>query len=611
MPDTRGDRSGAGAPGAVSRTLVGFAALFGAALPSVALSHAVPENSGTSSRADPSRAPRGLPVPPVPGPTRGDLLALTGSTSKLSPWAASNLTSLAAAATVAGNLAVATTEDGAVEVVGRTATGHLELFTSRTGPRGFVASDLTELAGAPTAAGDPDVVVDAAGVTRVFFRTTTGNLEEVENDRHSGADPWFSSDLSTLTASTRSPAITGDPVAVDVPGAPLSVFARAAGGALVGFDLTTIALHPWYYEDVSGLAGGLPIEGTPAAAPAPDGDGLTCVYATSTSGTLEQFCDDDANWRLWSLQDVSGSLSLPPLTSAPSVLATSPLRVAVVTSAGHLLVVSVPADDLAGDSVRDLSASVRQRLLDSATPSIAADGAGYAVAGESLVRHVEVFDVAGLSSTAKVSVTDATMQLRTEQVAQSFPVAADAFGGTAVFVVSGGFIGLPARIVLAAESQDQLHAAVVDTPSSSDCNPFTAAFDRGTTTGCAPGTASEEWCSDFSDWVWTVAGVATTGIDGASSSFVTWGRARHQFLAGIGATPAVGDAVVWGVLNPLWGAHVGIVVGVRGKQIDVVSGNSGGYRDTSGVWDSGYFVPSTQTAQGDPIIGYVSPTPLG
>ena len=164
--------------------------------------------------------------------------------------------------------------------------------------------------------------------------------------------------------------------------------------------------------------------------------------------------------------------------------------------------------------------------------------------------------------------------------------------------------------MLTAESQDQLHAKVEDTPPGSDCNPFTASFGRGTTVGCAKGTASEEWCSDFSEWVWQSAGIDTTGITGASKTFVTWGRERHQFLPGIKATPAVGDAVVWGVLNPLWGAHVGIVVGVKGKEIDVVSGNSGPYAVASAVWDSGFFLPSSQTAQGDPIIGYVSPVTL-
>ena len=177
-------------------------------------------------------------------------------------------------------------------------------------------------------------------------------------------------------------------------------------------------------------------------------------------------------------------------------------------------------------------------------------------------------------------------------------------------MASGGLVGLIPRIVLTAESQDQYHAHVEDTPPGSNCNPFTASFNRGSTAGCAKGTATEEWCSDFAQWVWENAGVDTSGITGASKTFVSWGRTRAQFVAGLHSTPAVGDAVVWGVLNPLWGAHVGIVIGVSGKMIDVVSGNSGPYPVASAVWNSGYFLPASQTAQGDPIIGYVSPVPI-
>lgn len=571
---------------------------------------ALPAPAGLAAQR-PAVVAAALPTPPVVHPSRGDLLAVVPVSSRVSTWAASDLTSLASAAPLAGNVAVAQGPVGQLEVVGRTATGEVELFISGSGTRDFTESDVTQLADAPPAAGEPTIVVDPRGVTHVFYRTGTGDLEELENDRHTTSDPWFSSDLSSLTSSTLSPTITGNPVALATPGAPLQVFARAAGGALADFTLTTIPLHPWYYEDVSALAGAPPIVGVPAVAPAPDGFGLTCAYATSATGSLLEFCNDDANLRLWSMRDVSEAASLPAIASGPSVLASDPLEVAVTSAAGHLLVVGVGADDLAGTSVRDLSGTVRQRLVATATPSICRSGAGYAVVGESLSEHLEVFKVSTFARSATVSVSDATMQLETEQVAGDFPVAVEVGSAPDVFVASGGFIGLPARIVLAAASQDQLHAAVIDTPADTNCNPFTAAFDRGTTSGCSPGTAQEEWCSDFADWVWTVAGVQTTGIDGASASFVTWGRARQQFLQGINQVPAVGDAVVWGVLNPLWGAHVGIVVGVRGREIDVVSGNSGGYANTSGVWDSGYFAPSSQTAQGDPIIGYVSPVALG
>ncbi len=599
MPDNRSDqRAGRSAPRRARRTAV-VASLLAFALP-------VPAALGAAA----PRAGAALPVPPVPHASRGDLLLVTPSASRVSAWTAADLTSALSAVPIAGNVAVAQGPLGQLEAVGRTATGEVELFASSAGTRGFTASDLTQLATAPAAAGEPTIAVDPRGVTHVFYRTGTGTLEELENDRRTTSDPWFSSNLSTLTSATLSPTITGNPVALAVPGAPLQVFVRTAGGQLGAYALTTIPLHPWYYENVSGLAGAPSIVGSPAAAPAPDGYAMSCAYATSATGTLLEFCNDDANLRLWSVRSVSAAVGLPAVGSAPSVLSTTPLQVAVTSTAGHLLVVGVGADDLSGTTVRDVSAAVRQRLVPTAAPSITALGAGYAVAGQSLTHHLVVFQVAALSKGAAVSVSDATMQLETEQVAGDAPVVTVVGGTPVVLVASGGFIGLAARIVLAAASQDQLHQAVTDDPANTNCNPYTAVFQRGTTAGCAPGTAQEEWCSDFADWVWTAAGVATTGIDGASASFVTWGRARHQFLQGIAQVPAVGDAVVWGVLNPLWGSHVGIVVGVKGREIDVISGNSGGYAHTSGVWESGWFAPASMTAQGDPIIGYVSPVPL-
>ena len=524
-------------------------------------------------------------------------------------WASSDLTALQSAASLVGNPSVATTSSGTAEVAGRTAAGHIVLFSSTHGLKDWSSLDVTSLADAPLAAGDPSIVVDQSGVTRIFFRTGTGQLEEMENDRHTSTDPWFSSDLTELTSPTLGETISGDPVAMSAPGYPPQVFARAAGGDLVCFTLTSIALHPWYFENVTELALGTPIEGMPAVVPAPDGYGLTAVYAVTRANQLVEFSNDDYGWHLWSVRDVSGTIHLPPIASSPTAIEGLPAEVATVSTTGHVLVVSIPTVTLHGASVTDLSALVDQPVEPESTVSIAATIAGYAIAGVTSARHLVVFNVSSTPG-VKTTFSDATMQPLTEQLVSGFPSAVEVAGKTDLFADAAGFIGLTARIVLDSESQDQSHAAVIDTPSDTNCNPFTAAFGRGTTAGCVPGTASEEWCSDFADWVWTVAGLDTTGIDGAAKTFVTWGQARGQFLKGITAKPAVGDAVVWGVLNPLWGAHVGIVVGVRGTEIDVVSGNSGVSATTSGVWRSGYFAPASQTAQGDPIIGYVSPVPL-
>ncbi|HEV3212213.1 MAG TPA: CHAP domain-containing protein [Acidimicrobiales bacterium] len=539
---------------------------------------------------------------------RGHLLEVAPSTRPVSSWIATDLTALESSASVVGPASVAQAPNGVLVVAARTTASHVVVFTSGPSAKGWTSADVTVLGTAPLAAGTPAVVVDPSGVTRVFFRTQSGNLDEVENDRPA-SDPWFASDLTSRTAATGGQTIASDPVVLSQTGFATSVYARATSGALVSFTLTADPAHPWYYVDVSALAEGPQIVGAPAVVAAPDGFGLSAVYALAPNGDLVEFTDDDMGYHLWSVRDVSASLHLPALASPPTALAGLPTEVATVTRSGHALVVSIPTVSLVGDSFQDVSALAHQRVVAGQTASIAASAAGYVVAAVSPTSHLELFHVA--SATAPTAtVEDVTMQPLTEQLAGADPVAVDVGGATQVFVASGGLVGLIPRIVLTAESQDQFHAHVEDTPAGSNCNPFTASFNRGSTQGCAKGTATEEWCSDFAQWVWENAGIDTSGITGASKTFVTWGRARQQFLAGLHATPAVGDAVVWGVLTPLWGAHVGIVIGVRGKQIDVVSGNSGPYAVASAVWNSGWFLPASETAQGDPIIGYVSPVAL-
>ncbi len=570
-----------------------------------------------------------LPVTPAPSlalpkvaAVTGHLLDIAASTKPISPWASTDLSALESTASVLGAVSTATTSTGVVVVAGRTTDDHVELFTSSSNGRTWTAGDLTVLARAPRAVGSPSVVI-SGGVVRVFVRTVAGVLEEMENDRKS-ADPWFASNLTALTASTHGARLAGDPSAVAPPGYPIAVYARATTGDLVSFTLTSSRLHPWYYVDVSALTRGPRIAGTPVAVPAPDGFGLTAVYALNTAGHLLEFTNDDVGYHLWSVRDVSTALGLPVVSSSPTVLAGIPTEVATVSATGHLLVATIPSVSLVGASFADVSGLVRQRVAPGRTASIAPSRSGYVVAGVTSGSHVVVFSVpspstipergpsvvVGVAPPSAPSVADVTMQPLTEQFARSDPAAIEVHGVVNLFMASGGFLGLIPRIVLTAKSQDQFHARIEDTPAGSGCNPFTASFGRGSTSGCAPGTSSEEWCSDFAQWVWGTSGINTSGISGASKTFVTWGRSHGRFLQGINHTPAVGDAVVWGVLNPLWGAHVGIVVGVKGRQIEVVSGNSGPLAVASAVWDSGYFLPSSETAQGDPIIGYTSPVAL-
>ena len=556
----------------------------------------------------PSSGPTSPVAPTSSAAVTGHLLDLATSPRKISPWVASDLTALESAASVTGSVSVAQAPGNVLVVAARTTASHVEVFTSSAGAKAWTSGDVTVLGTAPLASGAPAVVVDPSGVTRVFFRSSAGHLVEVENDR-TASDPWFSSDLTTLTSSTGGATVAGDPAVLSAPGYATAVYARSTTGALVSFTLTVDPSHPWYYVDVSALAIGPTIMGVPVAVPAPDGFGLTAVYAVSATGDLVEFTNDDAGWHLWSARDVSTTLHLPAVASSPTALPGLPTVVATVTTTGHLVAVSIPTVSLVGASFQDLSGLATRKVEPGRVASVTSGRTGYVVAALTAASHLVVFHVASTAATT-ASYDDVTMQPLTEQFVSTDPVAVDAAGTVHVFSASAGYIGLVPRIVLAAESQDQFHAKIEDTPPGSNCNPFTASFGRGSTSGCAPGTAAEQWCSDFAQWVWLSSGIDTTGITGASKTFVTWGRAHHQFLQGIKTMPQVGDAVVWGVLNPLWGAHVGIVVAVTGNKIDVVSGNSGDLPVASSVWRSGLFTPSSQTAQGDPIIGFVSPVAL-
>ena len=162
--------------------------------------------------------------------------------------------------------------------------------------------------------------------------------------------------------------------------------------------------------------------------------------------------------------------------------------------------------------------------------------------------------------------------------------------------------GLAQGIVSAAASQ----VGTPETPMDSGCNPFTAFFGRGSSSGCSPGTASESWCADFANWVWLRAGSDVAGITAWSFTFVTYGQARGSFKQGAVNDPRPGDAVVWGSLADYYGTHVGIVVGVTDSKIDVISGNA-----DSHVWASGYFDPGSSTVSGYSIVGYISPSSGG
>jgi hypothetical protein len=183
------------------------------------------------------------------------------------------------------------------------------------------------------------------------------------------------------------------------------------------------------------------------------------------------------------------------------------------------------------------------------------------------------------------------------------------------------------QIANLAASQDQYHAKVTETPSGSNCNPFSAYWGRGSTSGtgdngasftCASGTRSEQWCADFSQWAWGKSGVDTHGINALASSFYSWGQANGTWhYATSSYVPQPGDAAVWQhqTSNGNWVSdHVAIVISRDSSgRIVAVSGNGGpGQKTNFGeanvyAWASDPTYPNDFTNDGHAIYGYASP----
>jgi hypothetical protein len=129
------------------------------------------------------------------------------------------------------------------------------------------------------------------------------------------------------------------------------------------------------------------------------------------------------------------------------------------------------------------------------------------------------------------------------------------------------------------------------TSFSHDCNPYTTLVGNPDGVGsCGTRTsngswfsneenANEEWCADFTKWVWERAGV-TSGLGTltpSAASFYTWGVDHGEHIS-FGGTPQVGDAVLFypagtSAPNGSYADHVGIVVAVNSGSVNLVDGD--------------------------------------
>lgn len=135
--------------------------------------------------------------------------------------------------------------------------------------------------------------------------------------------------------------------------------------------------------------------------------------------------------------------------------------------------------------------------------------------------------------------------------------------------------------------------------------------ERPPGSNCTPYGPCEEWCSLFVAWVWEHAGVPMRGGTAPfaySGSIYEWARAHGGRILPSGATPAPGDAVLFG-LGPGASAHVAIIERVfAGGEIATIDGNY-----ANRVARVGPYPPSLAVVGGEPapVYAYAQPPGVG
>ncbi|GIG60388.1 hypothetical protein Lfu02_47600 [Longispora fulva] len=129
------------------------------------------------------------------------------------------------------------------------------------------------------------------------------------------------------------------------------------------------------------------------------------------------------------------------------------------------------------------------------------------------------------------------------------------------------------------------------------------------------------WCADFAGWAWANAGdhsIDVTGLTQGSWTFYNYGR-RHtgSLHTDTGYRPQIGDAAVYNVTSyaangdATYSDHVGLVTLVNPNgSIEVTNGNFSDKVMTNAIPASQVPVGSYQSAQGNTISAYVTPSGL-
>jgi hypothetical protein len=120
-------------------------------------------------------------------------------------------------------------------------------------------------------------------------------------------------------------------------------------------------------------------------------------------------------------------------------------------------------------------------------------------------------------------------------------------------------------------------------PLGTNCNFFSAKWHASDASECSNGWWSEEWCMDFSRWVYHSEAASVANLNHLAYSAKDY--STYKTYAN-GRRPRVGDLAVWSAES-----HVGIVVDVKSNgDAVVVSGNSWNPArgDYTAIWKSTY-----------------------
>jgi hypothetical protein len=412
--------------------------------------------------------------------------------------------------------------------------------------------------------------------------------------------------VTTLNAAAGGPSIASTPELGRSPDGELEVFGTTTAGHVISWVNDGLFGQGWNAYDLSAITGLTPVAMTPQIATSPNDAAVQGLLVETVSHQLVMLVDDNTTYTLWRQVPVALPAGAVPV-GVPQVIATSTgLLAGVVTSTGALV---ATASSALGPWVwTDLTPSLT-RAKQAVAPS-----SSLALSPTTAYLRSSVGDLVAATNfgnSASVTVANVSSAVGVGERISSDPTLTMTPTGPALLASDGGSTPLVSKIVSLARSLDQNHAAVVETPLNTNCNPYSGYFGRGSTWACPKGMGAEEWCSDFANWVWARSGAQVSGITGYSYTFVNVGMRLGTFKPGATNNPKPGDAVVWGVAATGVGNHVGLVVAVKGNLIEVVSGNAGpptpqGYNVR--VWDSGFFDPATShDAPSDAIVGYITP----